>query len=466
MEQRVDMAAASPIPEPLLGHWWQPDHADQRVAGTLRLGASGDARLELIGLLTNGHPENRYPVVLGITGDGIPVTLEGLQQVGRSGRSSRFLDKPVDTEVLGAAVAYSGAHLETPAERTFDRAYVGFQDLPEWAGDWPLKDQYGPDPVEVSVRYTRPESREAPIPFGMVRLANGWAVKGDGLRLRTIESNVSFAAEVNEKQALEQWLRRVIHPLRHLLTFATDRPNEVTELSVRTNKYDPTHGTEVEVFYPHNTPEPNVNRVHAFEFLFDARYLGATFGTVVAKWFKVMDEIGPVVDLFLAPRYRPITFIENHFLNVVASAEAYHRARFSNTVLPREEHSARIEQIIALTPSQYQSWLKDKLAFSNEPALRERLTELLQSVPAVLPILGSATEFVRPVVAARNALTHRESQAAANLPSGRMLLRYIEETSVLLSACLLKELGFDDERAGNAIRNTRRFRLLTEVLQR
>ncbi|HSW43455.1 MAG TPA: HEPN domain-containing protein [Patescibacteria group bacterium] len=446
-----------------LGHWWRPEDPARKVAGTLLTDVSGPLRLDLMDLLTDGHPDNRYPVVLGTTADGTPVTLENLQQLGRSGRVSRLLEKSVETEVLMAGAAYTGGHLPEASDRLFKRGVVDFTDLFEWAGYSGLEDTFGPEPIDISLVLKNPAPLEAPLRFGRLALRHGWAVTGDGLRSRGIEKSVGFVVDLNESLPLAGWLRSIVHPLRHLMTFSTDRANEVRELTFTSYRYDSTFGTPIEVAYARPSSGPQTGPAHDFEFLFNASTLGEKFAPVIGRWFRIIEEIGPVVDLFLGPRYRPATFVENHFLNVVGSAEAYHRSRLSNALLLTAEHRARVKEVIDSAPEEHRAWLRERLEHSNEPSLRQRLTELhRRTAPIVQLLIGRADEFVGPVVKARNSLTHRGTRRHAPVSSGLDLLRMTEETTLLITACLLLDLGFDDGRAGTSIGRTRRFRLLTE----
>ncbi len=446
------------------GHWWQPEASDRKVAGTLDTARTGQIRLELLALLTDGHPFNRYPVVLGTTADGVPVTLEDLQQIGRTSRSSTKLDEPVELETLTPRYAYLGAHLQSQGDRTFKRAVVDLTDLLVWAGDSGIDETYGPASADLSISITRPASVEVDLPFGRLSLEHGWSTTGDGVRSRGIEKSVGFLVDLHEPLAIGDWLSRVVSPLRHLLTFATERPNEVEHLTFTTFRYDREHGSDVEAVYPRPSHDQELTPGREFEFLFDARSLGTRFAPTVKAWFRMYSRLGPVLDLLFGPRYRPGTFIENHFLNATGAAEGYHRATFTNAVLPSAQHRARVKSVVDAAPASHQVWLKERLAYSNEPTLRQRLTDLCERAAPILGgVLGSAAEYAGPVVQTRNGLTHRRTGTPKPSRSGRDLLPLTEQTNLLVTVCLLLDLGFDEDFVGNAIRRTRGFRLLTEV---
>jgi hypothetical protein len=462
----VDYSRCDVTAERYFGEWWKPEAADRRVPGSLDTKGDGPMRLELLGLLTDGHPDNRYAVVLGTTADGVAVTLEGLQQIGQSTRSSRTLDAPVETEVFAPQIVYLGAHLPSDKDRTFRLAVIDFTDLIVWAGASGIDETYGPEPMEVSVWVTRPPALRADLPFGRLSLQHGWRVTGDGMRSRGIEKSVGFFVELDEPVPMTVWLSQVVNPLRHFLTFATDRPNEVAELTFKTFRYDEVHGSDVHAEYRRGSVLASLPPAYDFEFLFDARALGSVFPSTMKAWLGLYHRLGPVLDLFFGPRYRPTTFIENHFLNAVGAAEGYHRATVTNAILPPAEHRARVQAVVDASPSAHQAWLKQRLAYSNEPTLRDRFMDLhARSEPIVAGILGSAPAYADPVVRMRNALTHRGKGTPKSVPSGRELLRLTEQTNFLLTTCLLLDLGLGESFVLEATRRSRRFRLLTEVLR-
>jgi len=83
-----------------------------------------------------------------------------------------------------------------------------------------------------------------------------------------------------------------------------------------------------------------------------------------------------------------------------------------NYELPEEEHAKRLEEIIKAAPSQHKEWLKNKLAYSNEPSLRKRLKEIFNEIRDVIPkeIFPDEEYFIGKVVDTRNYLTHYDKR--------------------------------------------------------
>lgn len=447
------------------GEWWLPDHADRPIAGELSIEHHGQPRLELVHLLTDGHSENRYEIVLGTTLGGEPITLESLWQSGRNSHFSNRLSESIERETLTADWGYRGAHLETADDRTFQDATIDLSDLLIWAGASGFDEDWDRDRNGVSISLRPPEQRVVELPQGRLTLGQGWTTTGDMRRSRGLSRSVGFRIEAAEPVDLQTLLARWGTPLRYLLTFATDRANEIERLSVNTKIYEPHRGTDVEIENPRGV-DPREERDSVGEdYLFDADSLGDRFAKVLSTWFELYDRIGPALDLLFGPRYRRRTFVDNHFLNVVAAAESYHRATGRNEVLPRAEHKARKASVYAAAPPEHLAWLKERLAYSNEPTLRERLVELYERAFNVVGgVLGSANDYAAPIVKARNALTHR-GERRERIP-GRELFKMTEQTAFLMTACLMLDLGFEELEVVEGTRRARRFRVLTEVFGR
>jgi len=254
---------------------------------------------------------------------------------------------------------------------------------------------------------------------------------------------------------LERWQSEVIGPLRHLMTFACDRVNEVSRLSVLSGH------DRIEVVYEKAALAHPARPAHPTEFPLSAASLGSGLEDVVARWFQISADIGPILGLFLGQRYRPGTFVENHFLNTVTAAEAYHRARHSNEVLDPSEFQARQGAVVEAAPARYKDWLKGALEYSNEPPLSQRLEVLCDSVASLGPVTGTLApfgRFTKSVARARNDLAHRTGRGKKT--TGADFYRMTQQTSQLLSACLLTELQLPAKSAEEALERTRAYRFL------
>lgn len=450
-----------------VGKWWRADGVGQPVAGELRLDGEGPARLELHERLTVGAAElDELGIVLGTSLEGDLLTLQRVWSLGTSSHSSRKFGATLEREVLSPQVVYVGAHLPGEEERRFRHAIIDLLDLAAWAGPSGLSDDLAPGLDGATVRLELPPRLAANVPGARVALARGWSVTGDGLHRRGIEVTVGFVVDAEVARGVDAWLADYIGPLRHLLTFTTDRANEVTELRLKGDSADPRDVVDVEVWFPRERPLAQPAD-HGFDFLVVADDLAADFESLLRQWFKLCRETGTAIDALLGQLYRPKTFMDNHFLNACAAAEGYHRAKYGNTVLPKADHKAMVARIVAAVPAEDQPWLKERLAYSNEPTFRMRLEELhARAFDVVAGVVGTASSFAEPVVAARNKLTHRGKGSPTGAVTGQEMYRLMLATRFVLTSCLLLDLGLGEMHVVNATRRWRVYRMLDELDRR
>lgn len=449
-----------------VGQWWVPDAASSRVAGELTITPGQPALLELQEPLSDGLPTSTLDVVLGSSTHGEVLTLADVGSLGISRASTRKLDHEVMRETMSPRAIFVGAHLPGPEDRLFSEAIIDLTDLMGWAGPTGLREDFGVGSADVTISVEPPPVHSCDLPQGRVQVTHGWGTAGDGVRTRSLDTSVAFLVTTTHPRDLSEWISLFVGPLRNLLTFAAQRPNEVTELRVKTLRYDATHGTWVEVWYPrgHSDREP---ALYGFDFLVDLPGLGDDFERFVKRWFELHEKLGTVIPLFLGPRYRPDTFMDNHFLNAAGATEAYHRILYRNEVLPKAEHKIRLATAIDSAPEAHRPWLRETLAHSNEPTFRDRLRELhARSFNVVAGVVGTADDFAGPVVKLRNALTHRGKGTPKATPPGIDMFRLTQITRFVLESCLLLDLGLDEMAVVDATRRSLAFRWIEELEMR
>ncbi|WP_088033254.1 HEPN domain-containing protein [Evansella clarkii] len=181
------------------------------------------------------------------------------------------------------------------------------------------------------------------------------------------------------------------------------------------------------------------------------------FNVCMANWFNKNEKLKPVIDLYLSLGYHRTSY-ERHFLNMVQALEAYHRLTRKNHVLPKAEYSKKIERIIENVDEEYQQWVKEKLAFSNEPSLHERLEELLTptSKNGLVQHEGKyyhlfrlrnkkKDEIIRDIKNTRNYNTHFSERLLRKTVKGEELYQLILLLKNMVEFYLLTELEIDEE---------------------
>ena len=449
----------------LSGWWWLPDNEDKKVPGVMTFSNEEGIRLKLIGSFKElpqlGSAEE-HPLILGSTGEGKLVTLFDAIPLRTSFTSGGFT-----TQEFWARVGCTGAQFLQAEQARFHKASLEYTHLADWVGRsgfHPDYDTEGGSLTKYRLAYTFPDEVKAAIPDGEVCVTYAFESGGDLLREVSLRQSARIRVDLGHDLTLDEWWSDFVLPFRNLLTLATTRPNALTRISVysedktvSTSKGD--REVPVDLFYQQVWHEKvQAKRLFPHDMLFTLHDVAEDFGAVVKHWLRVAKELDSVCNLFFSVSHLPGLYSENQFLNTVQAAESYHRRRIRNRVLPRALHRERVRSIFHQVPAEHEEWLKQVLAYSNEPTLRHRMSDLLDVTQEVVsPLITDQDGFVRKVVDTRNYFTHYDPHLRSKAAT-RSELHWLRETlSFMVEACLLRELGLAAERRRDLFQRNRRY---------
>ena len=170
------------------------------------------------------------------------------------------------------------------------------------------------------------------------------------------------------------------------------------------------------------------------------------FGQVFEKWFRCYETLKPVVELYFSVTAGWVPTTESRFLFIAQALEVYHARspQFSQTERPRESHKTRLKAILKGAPKLDCKWLNEKLAFSNQKTLAQRLDDLLKQHPdEARELTMRIPDFASKLRYTRNYYTHYnpEHLKKGKVAIGNELSLLTCAVETLLEICLLKELG-------------------------
>jgi len=128
--------------------------------------------------------------------------------------------------------------------------------------------------------------------------------------------------------------------------------------------------------------------------------------------------------------------------------EVYHSRseQFASTELSKEQHRQRVEAVVNNSPTELQPWVKERLAFSNQKTLAQRIDDLSRSNAKELEKLAAGfPDFAAKVRYTRNYYTHysEDLKRAGKVATGVELMKLGFVLEDLLEICLLKEIGVE-----------------------
>ncbi|MGG6295196.1 HEPN domain-containing protein [Leptolyngbya sp. AN02str] len=436
-----------------VGIWWIPSDPDFQVSGLLKFSSSTGIRLELIGSFQE-YRKVDCPIILGVT-QGKLVTLCGNKPIHSRSSSPGF-----ESEKYSVKTAFIGAHFSNLDEMKFHRIAVEYSYLADWANLPLIRRQEELEEDNYNIRgfdfsYTRPEPIRGNTSQGVLSLVYTWHNSGLPFQINFSQS-ATFEIKSQEHLSFEEWMSKLIFTLQNFITLATDRPNSVTRVlgfspygdrAIEETPHFTKQDVSIEIIYRSvYTETRQKDRLLRDDLLFELKDIQETFGDTMAQWLTIAAELDSVCNLFFSTRYSQRMYQENHFLNIVQAVESYHRRRRSNRILPKQEHEKRINRIVNNASEGDKEWLKQKLAFSNEPSLKERLVYLVKETREIIaPLVNDEEPFIKQVRDTRNYLTHYDKSLQKKAVKGGALYWLTYTLEILLQTCFLKELGFSSE---------------------
>lgn len=448
----------------LPGRWWLPGREEDAVAGTLHIAWNEGPRVTAIGFLEPASVETlfrhvqgrfvQYPVVFGRGADGQVVTLADVRVEIRQAHS----DAPGNASIeLVAWHVYRGVHIASEAIG-FKGAQLQLEHLLDFLGrDWIPEEQVfeGGRLREVKLAMVRDEPTVVGFSGGTLRLGLDVSLTGDRSHERGIARTARAIVDLDLPVPPLDWMSTFVTPFTFLLNLVTGNPIAIETMSL----VGPT-GDEgdamAEFLWKRDPPAARSDGpLLPRELLFTATTTPVPLARVLEQWLRAWAELRPILELFFATRGRTQLFEEHRLLNLTQALEAFHRVRRGGHPVDPEAHTDRVHRALAglaQLPAKDRKWAGSALGRANEFTLADRITALVGAQGWMLGdvIKVTARQFGDYVALTRNYHTHWDERRDAAVGSDLWPLN--EQLTILTEACLLSEIGFDENATSEAIR--------------
>lgn len=439
-----------PVNEPdeidVLGKWWVPGREQPHHPGVLRCNNDEGPRLKLFdnlgflskpddGVYTDRSFLEFFPIVCGRTELG-PATLINFRQ------------SQADFLIFDAL-------FESENDARFRKIRLQFQHFSEWIRQtivdrtftfW--KDDKGkPIGNELVYKY-RSLPEEAFMANGLeFQIIFGLNTKGGILTPVTLAPMAYLDIVTDSPKSVIEWWYEVIRPIRDLFSLAMDIPIDVSRFSVFDER-ETEKPKECKVLFKMRKVNNLDKEMIVEDMLFAKTDIErGNIGALVEKWFQTINGIPMVCNLYSSVKSLREQYAEEEFLSLAQAAELYHRSRFNNDILPKQEWRKKTELIIDSVPDSEKEWLRNKLEWSNSPALQNRLEELLDALePTTSLLVADKLGFARTIKNTRNYFTHWDKRKEKKAASHAELYFVSKTLMYLLAACLMIEIGFNSKK--------------------
>lgn len=456
------------------GEWWLPQNPDNRLSGYLIYDKQKGFLLSLIGEFKEdfSSKSSKQPsIIVGYTKEHGEVTLfrcilNDAPTTGRKISGGMWLEFTVST--FNPQYIFLGAPFQTVDEIQFKKMYVRFTNFEEWVEtsgfSFPTLRKSSTTPYPFEMAYKKPDDIKIQLNENC-SLTIHFSFKFPSLNYVQKEVNceqaTSLLIEFNEMTPLEEFLK-ISHVFKNFLSFATKNPEYIIEMRGITkssykdrDKEEITEDLSVEIKTEYFEKDEKFRRVLPPQMLFSYKALSPKTELIVLKWFEITEKYEPVFNLFFSTSHSEKLSLENKFLNYMQAIEAYHRRAFVNIVENPVDHKKKIDGILSAVSEENKTWVSQKLQYSNEKNLKTRLNEIfIKNVKIISPFFENEKEcrkFIRTVVNVRNDFTHWDPTRKPI--SFDKLFYLVIKMKLVLSICILTELGLDDDKVEQFSKN-------------
>ncbi len=433
------------------GYWWLPEKEKNKILGTLTYDPDDGARLDLAGTLRNWSDKDprhypayryrKYDVILGEFGDGSEITLcDCRARTPAMFMQPHFVQSP---NVFDVYFFYRGRHFESSEAVVFDAVYVRYPHLLEWTGTRATRTQWDQNTHRVDITHERPPS----IPLDSGEQLKLTVTFGADIQNKRHEASVRETCHLKLAGGASSYLQDylpVIRGIRDFLTLATMRSGHPMSITgtVR-SKDDGDLAPPVSVYDASLMRKSPSRSAHREMMLFTLEHVLAT-PKAIAVWLRKCKTLRQMLRLYFDTYYyrQRQMAVETRFLSAISAVEAYFNRTRDSQDLPTAEFRCRSERVLGSCPPELHTWVRGKLG--NRKTLRQVLRELFEEQRYVWQEAADQLDcLVGAMVRTRNYLAH----PSADRPKAYTVPRVVdmsEKLKLLLTVCLLQELGFGE----------------------
>jgi len=428
------------------GVWWIPSQPENKISGALSYTREEGSYLQIDGRIGNS---DSYNLIHGISNIGEKITLQKAFNVESIRRNGTGLDE----YRIFANYLFVGAWLNEDVK--FNKLFFRTNLLDEWVdrSGFDIKHDY--QNKSVRINYVTPNKIEL-CSSDNIKIAIVIIVQTPSLNFVQKEAIIRQKAffEINFAEGKDfNFLQNIIYQLRNFVALATNKPIIPIEVYGYSNDYieaigSTSYPSKIDIYYmpvgdlrDYDVIPPNM--------FFTLKEILNTSQEKLSRWFVKHNELAPVFALFFSIMYRSPGYQERVFISLVQAVETYHRRTCKNFDLDEEKHKERVSSILNVIQTEYKDWLSNRLTYSNEPTLRNRLKELFDKYNYILSKFIEKQEFVNLSVNTRNYHTHFDKSLEKLRATKSKLTLLIELHKSLLLLCLLDETGFSSTEMKN-----------------
>ncbi|MEW5871784.1 MAG: HEPN domain-containing protein [Chloroflexota bacterium] len=438
-------------PIEIIGYWWLPDAADERLPGTLSFSQDDGAYLHIVGFFGTEQIArfDRPEIILGYTQQGKPITLYGCIKTQGTYPIMNLGDAKYKVKFV-----FEGVHFENEADIKFHQLYGSYTDLDAWVNIYGFTIEQERDDGRSSwkVRYEKPLPQFFDI-GGDLEVGISFASFGPKLSIVQTEVHISQRAFLSVKSKQDDIsfndLFAKLNTFTYLLQISAQRipyPISIFGLSqanARALDNGEQYFPKISIYYqPIEAIKSQTAKIPQ-EMLFTYSDMNETQITV---WFHSFEKYRTVIHLYRSLFYSDRLFADTKFLNIAQALESLHSILFNNQCLPHDEFTSRKDQVLEEVSEDLREWVENALNDANYKPFREKILELLTNKQEIITVFVDDFDlFAKRVMHTRNEFVHHNKRKWS-FQNGVELFTAINTLTILFEAYILEIIGFSNDK--------------------
>lgn len=437
------------------GLWYLSSDPDRLIAGTLDFSREGGLRLRLSGTLSESSTLNnpdRYEAVYGVLESsplGRFVLATGCLRVKYSMSMPGY-----STEELAPTIAFvSSRPLETETIEARS-AEIRLSGLDEWAHVGRGLEIKAEQREPLQFKYSQPDELIAGIDGSTcgLRFLASWSRTQSSFEFRQHAAWVlAFPIALNVDAVRARWLA----PLQNMISWMSDRPSGVVDLSVGVGPSDEESGDVHVLYAPVYWGAEEKEQRGPHEMLVTLRDFETTFASVIEEWWTFHQRFRRFCDVFFSLQYAPPRFVEMRFAWLLRAIAAFASAQASEFSSTRPTASAVAEMLSTQLEDQH-SRAEDLLPVAHElllPTYLETLTNQYRDLAQALTGKSTA-QFVDQILRLRSLMLWGSGSSSV---SGQEIFWTGERLAMLLKVAIGTQLPSLRPKLGDCFARNARF---------
>lgn len=423
------------------GQWWLPENTKRKAAGILRYNPIDGPALELMDSLTEKTDEQldkkRYDIILGLTADSVPLTLEECAIAGANINPSSF-----STFEIRPSRVYAGRHFSAREKIKFKSVLAGYTYLNEWLGVSGISVKRLSDKAEIRARCKSPDIIEYAVGDDLdlgifIRHdTTGGPLFSKGIGIYQ-DSYIRF--DFKSAAGLEE-IKKIVYSTSDFLSLAVNRRSHPLFI---TGVVD---DNEITIIDSQMEAPPERGKLSEYDMAFSFREVRRNFGACLGRWLDKYSILEPLFSAFFSVYDNRRMPLSSRFMNYMMALEIFHRMIFRGKYQNENDFKKTLRVLKSAlsgdVPPGARKGIEGRLRQLNDYSLESRLADILKKYRKFIErFISKKDDFISDAVSISDRLMGGAEKNTESRVDPEELYMVSEKLKFIVIICLFSEIG-------------------------